>query len=723
MNIKSAKYGANNKFIEVTEIVLNELKKSNSLKVCNKLFSDPLLGIVKELIIEYEDKSIEKVKEGNIYTTKIIEQTINKKILWVPEKNIDLQIINNKILECVKTKHFTNGGINVITLQDNIKKMFNIDEENNVLVVCNGAMGINLLVGGLNIFYKKTLKWAVQAFTFPCSNQGLMIDSIIMDLDENMGPNIKELEERKDEYDGILVTNCFGCSSNIELYETFCKKNNKLLLFDNAAASFTYYNEKNHLNYGDGCMVSLHHTKPIGFSEGGFIVFNKKYLETFKRTLCFGYTDIDKINYDKYASNYKMSEITAIYINNYLLNLEKIYKHHTKITEYFIEKLKENNLSDEISIFNSFSKYNESLLACIPILFKYKTDTDFFIKNNIEAKKYYYPIDKVCKKSLELYEKIICLPLNIDINEGSIDYYIKNISNFIKNKKKIKFRIFTPEFNTNCGGITVLYVLARELNILGFESKIITFSGSCPINIIYNNYTNKDDVNDCIIIYPEIVRGNPLKVKKIIRWMLCDLGKNCDINIYKSWNKTDIIYYYSSYTSAKNNIKYLNCVHIYEKYKNYNLNNRNNSCYEYRKAHKFHKNIVSLHNKNDINLDKNNIVNIFNNSKYYYCYDPYTYNMVLAGLCGCIPIIYPIAGMSKKEWTDSLYCKDYLKSLNKDFMYGIAYGIEDLKYAQETIHLLPDEQYNIKNFINLSVKKMCDDIMNEAYFTVADIFY
>ena len=109
-------------------------------------------------------------------------------------------------------------------------------------------MGINALIGGLNIFHNKKLKWAVQSFTFPCSKQGLLNDSIIVDLDENMGPDIKQLYNLKDQYDGILVTNCFGASSNIELYETFCKENNKLLLFDNAASSYTFYKNKNHAN-------------------------------------------------------------------------------------------------------------------------------------------------------------------------------------------------------------------------------------------------------------------------------------------------------------------------------------------------------------------------------------------------------------------------------------------------------------------------------------------
>jgi dTDP-4-amino-4,6-dideoxygalactose transaminase len=242
-----------------------------------------------------------------------------------------------------------------------------------------------------------------------------------------MGPNIDKLYEHINDYDGILITNCFGCSTNIELYENFCKNNNKLLLFDNAAASYTIYKNKNHLNYGNGCMVSLHHTKPIGFGEGGFIIFDNKYLESMEKSICFGFSQNDRLLFDKNASNYKMSEISAIFIDDYLNNLEKIYEHHKKIITYFIKKIKEKKLENKISLYKSFSNYEDSLLATIPIIFDKEVNIDKFTENNIEAKKYYYPLDHNCKLSVDIFNKIVCLPLNCDINYNVIDKYINII--------------------------------------------------------------------------------------------------------------------------------------------------------------------------------------------------------------------------------------------------------------------------------------------------------
>jgi dTDP-4-amino-4,6-dideoxygalactose transaminase len=343
---------------------------------------------------------------------------------WVAQKIIDLTNINEKINDCFITNHFTNNGKNVSYLQNKIKQIFKIDERKEILLVCNGAMGLNTLVGAYNMLHNRKLRWAVQSFTFPCSVQGNLENSLVLDIDDNMGPSITKLLENIDDYDGIVVTNCFGTTTNIHCYEEFCKKYNKILLFDNAASSMSYYNEKNHLNYGNGSMVSLHHTKPIGFGEGGFIVFDKNMLSYMEKTICFGFTKDDKYHFNIYANNFKMSEISCIYISEYLKNVDKIYKHHTKTIQYFIDQLRIHNLLNKVVLFNNHSPYDECLMSCIPLIFKCSVDVDHFIKNNIEAKKYYFPLDNKSINSNNLFDKIICLPLNLDISNETIDFYI-----------------------------------------------------------------------------------------------------------------------------------------------------------------------------------------------------------------------------------------------------------------------------------------------------------
>lgn len=347
---------------------------------------------------------------------------------WVCKKLIDLEKVNEKIIECFETNHFTNNGKNVIETQKLIKNIFEINDSKEVLLVCNGAMGINALVSGYNMLANKKLKWIVQSFTFPCSVQGCLENSIVVDIDEdNLGPSICKLEEFVDEYDGILITNCFGTSCNIKLYEDFSKKNNKILLFDNAASSFTYYNGQNHLNYGSGTMVSLHHTKPIGFGEGGFIVFDKEMKDIMEKTICFGFTSTNRHNFSMYAGNYKMSEIACIYITEYLKNIKLIYNHHTSMIKLFINLLEQNNLLTKVSLYKNFSNYTDSLMATIPILFNKPITIEIFKINGIDAKKYYFPLNNNIISN-DLFNRIICLPLNLEVNLKTLSLYIDIIN-------------------------------------------------------------------------------------------------------------------------------------------------------------------------------------------------------------------------------------------------------------------------------------------------------
>ena len=92
---------------------------------------------------------------------------------------------------------------------------------------------------------------------------------------------------------------------------------------------------------------------------------------------------------------------------------------------------------------------------------------------------------------------------------------------------------------------------------------------------------------------------------------------------------------------------------------------------------------------------------IFNEKKYFISYDTYTYYSIYAAICGCTSIVVPDIGISKEEWHPKV-----------EETYGISYGLDDLKYAENTKHLMikyienqQKENINsVKNFI-----KLCED--------------
>jgi dTDP-4-amino-4,6-dideoxygalactose transaminase len=267
------------------------------------------------------------------------------------------------------------------------------------------------------MFYNKKIKWATQSFSFPSSACNNLSDVVIIDIDQNGAMDINKIPEN---IDGIIITNVFGNVCDINKYVEWCKHNNKILLFDNAATPYTFYNGSNSCNYGLGSIISFHHTKQFGFGEGGAIIINKEYEKTIRKILNFGIDNQDyykKQNWHFEGANYKMSEISAIFIYQYIYNnFEQIINHHKKLYNYAKTK--------KINMYPNFSD-EEPFVSCIVFL-----DDKFtleYIQNKISlgyfCRKYYNPLKETTNANI-FYNKIFCIPCNLDMTEQLLDKYL-----------------------------------------------------------------------------------------------------------------------------------------------------------------------------------------------------------------------------------------------------------------------------------------------------------
>lgn len=431
------------KTIDVNLLVLSIEDIRYNIDIINNdtdIFIDVILFIKDNNIIElllgrYEvvclinDKIIMINKKSYFYTVWIKNKLnyfqSNNKIKWIgnKQKYIDMTSINTMINECFHTNIFTNNGKYVQQLQIRLKEILNVNKDKELLLVCNGACGINAIVGGLNYFYGKKLRYLTQGFTYPCTHQGILSDSIIVDIDDTMGPNVDEIYDNINNIDCIIITNCFGYTTDIKKYVEICKQYNKMLIFDNASTPYTFYNGINSINYASCSMISFHHTKQLGFGEGGAIIYDAKYHDVMSKVINFGYTPINRQEYMLYASNYKMSELSAIYLLSHINNYQQIHEHIKSLCIYFKNRICEYGLDTIIDLFYGFEQFG--LISCIPIISKHKhINMELFISYGIEAKKYYYPLDIKCKKSLFIYDNIILLPCNMDTTIETIQLYI-----------------------------------------------------------------------------------------------------------------------------------------------------------------------------------------------------------------------------------------------------------------------------------------------------------
>jgi hypothetical protein len=241
-------------------------------------------------------------------------------------------------------------------------------------------------------------------------------------------------------------------------------------------------------------------------------------------------------------------------------------------------------------------------------------------------------------------------------------------------------------------------------------------------NHIFNNKFNNDfKIDESIVIYSEGIEGNPMNAKKVVRWMLSPLGTNVPNSFITKWNKDELVYYFNPESRFENDkmgiiYKILTCPYVNPNIINYNKNDRKNTCFSMRKTH-FYKQITKFHNDLDFEITRNHsqeeYITIFNKHKYFILYDPLSFLMTISIMCGCIAIIYPVEGLTKLEWLHTTYYSFYLNHKNLDNIYGIAYGIEDMLYAENTIHLAYDQMKDIENcFIEKSIVPFINDIKN-----------
>lgn len=309
------------------------------------------------------------------------------------------------------------------------------------------------------------------------------------------------------------------------------------------------------------------------------------------------------------------------------------------------------------------------------------------------------------------------------------------------NQNKVNFVIYSPSFNAQSGGVIALFNLANLINKAGYNSKIFDFEGLRLPNIFCERYADLSDVNDfTIVVYPEVVPGNPLKAKYVVRWILCELGVHCSEFIYQTWGKDDFVYHYGTYNPEKS-IDAFNL--LCPLYLSSIFQNRGKSregyCHIVRKGYKFHQPLVFVHPFESLhlqdNLSQETLCEIFQHKEYLVSYDPYSYISFLAALCGCVSIVVPFNSATKEEWLKTQFIRQVLEKYGEKDLSGIAYGFDDIEYARRTLHQVKYQQELFIQFGLESVHNFLDDMIacigidnsnktnNKRILKIKDVYY
>lgn len=292
---------------------------------------------------------------------------------------------------------------------------------------------------------------------------------------------------------------------------------------------------------------------------------------------------------------------------------------------------------------------------------------------------------------------------------------------------KLKFIIYATPYSEDSGGAIVLHKLCDLLNEIGYQAYIWPYGkpvlaetgfflycfmqlkrlakyflfGKFPLSTRFKTpIASKSDLIGATVIYPEIVKNNPLGAEKVIRWLLYTIGFGYDGIEYKS---NELYFHFQeAFKSTKldaANIENLMILDIRDDiYFQTNFEDRQGRCFILRKG-KNRQLIHSIEESEIIdNLSHEELSKIFNTVEYCFSYDMHTMYSVYASLCGCKSVIVPDQDTSLSEWQPV-----------EELRYGLAYGEGNIDFALNTKnkmyeHLKQKEHENIQQ-VKSFVKK------------------
>jgi hypothetical protein len=241
------------------------------------------------------------------------------------------------------------------------------------------------------------------------------------------------------------------------------------------------------------------------------------------------------------------------------------------------------------------------------------------------------------------------------------------------------FIIWSPGYTNASGGIIALHLLAHELTQMGLRVLVAAPTKNPAWN--YELLTTQTwDKDNTVVLYPEIINGNPLKGKHVVRWLLNTPGVCGGNGDYPS---TDLIFTYWDYFQYHPRDRVVGELRMFtaefDIFFNRNIP-RSGQCFA------VHKGVSKLQQKvqhqpdatNVETMEKQQRSEVFNNKELFVCYDHVTHFALQAALCGCPTVVIPDGKSSSEEWHSKLPA----------FKYGIAYGFEELAWARETLPLV-----------------------------------
>lgn len=257
----------------------------------------------------------------------------------------------------------------------------------------------------------------------------------------------------------------------------------------------------------------------------------------------------------------------------------------------------------------------------------------------------------------------------------------------------MKFLIITFQYDWRSGGVMALNLLAKMLKNLGHEVTGVGTARSPHFNVVLFHDAHKIAQRDDVwTIYPEVISGNPLNAKNVVRWVMYYSGVQGGD---KEYDDSEVVMTYQDIFVRGTKYEGAPVLRLVDSQANVFsdlgmerkidgiLIKKGHATFEQRKQKYVMPyadtllNVVVVDDELQRIADMRQLNLLYNRIRYFISFDCETYHSVMAAMAGCTSIIVPQDGVTKDQ-------------IIEDFKYGIAYGFDDIPHAEQTRNFLHD---------------------------------
>ena len=259
----------------------------------------------------------------------------------------------------------------------------------------------------------------------------------------------------------------------------------------------------------------------------------------------------------------------------------------------------------------------------------------------------------------------------------------------------LKYVVAAPPYHENNGGSLFLHHLVDRLNRMGEQAVIwpmppivkpdrrtrlrnLIFPPKFDLSADLDTPLSKRPVIDeqTVVVYPEVVIGNPLGARNVVRWLMYKPG----LMFPYEFGDNELFFTVgtmSDMPEVTGGAQHLHVWIVNPAYRNEGRSDRSGACYIVRKGHAKARIPQTADALLIDGLPHSEVNRIFNRCETFYSYDEATMYSQYAAICGCTSIVIPGLYRDRDEWVKE----------NGLARYGIAYGLDDVGHARATRHL------------------------------------